>query len=170
MDFQILGLVKDTKYQDLREDFTPIVYLPVSQEPDHYPGLQVVVRASAPFADITARIRSAAAQVNPEINMTFRNFKTMISESLLQERLMATLSGFFGFLAALLATVALVKAKMLFTPVPVMWPELVTLAKPVSARIPYWPPVMLALALLVEQKPGRHYQLRDPGGHAMRAL
>ena len=107
MDFQIIGLVKDTKYQDLREDFTPIVYLPVTQEPDHYPGLQVVVRASAPFADITAHIRSAAAQVNPEINMTFRNFRTMISESLLQERLMATLSGFFGFLAALLATVGL---------------------------------------------------------------
>ena len=47
---------------------------------------------------------------------------------------------------ALLVTVALVKAEMPSPLVPVMLPELATLAKPVLARIPYWPPVMLAAA------------------------
>ena len=48
--------------------------------------------------------------------------------------------------AAALVTVALVKARMPSPLVPVMLPELATLAKPVLARIPYWPPVMLAAA------------------------
>jgi len=107
LEFEIIGLVKNTKYQDLREDFPPIVYLPVTQERDHFADIQVVIRASVPFQDLTSRIKSAATEINPAINITFQNFHTMIGDSLLQERLMATLSGFFGFLAALLATVGL---------------------------------------------------------------
>jgi len=106
-EFEIIGLVKNTKYQDLREDFTPIVYLPVTQEKDHSTDIQVVVRASVPFTDLTSRIKSVATEISPAMNLSFQNFHTMIGESLLQERLMATLSGFFGFLAALLATVGL---------------------------------------------------------------
>jgi putative ABC transport system permease protein len=107
LDLQIVGLVKDSKYLDLRENFLPIAYTPVAQSPRQGTDIQVVVRSSAPFADLAGRIRSAAAEVNPGINITFQNFKTTLGESLLQERLMATLSGFFGFLAALLATVGL---------------------------------------------------------------
>ena len=49
---------------------------------------------------------------------------------------------------ALLVTVAFALAEMPERKVPVMLPELVTLAEP-SARIPKLPPVMLAPALLV---------------------
>jgi hypothetical protein len=54
---------------------------------------------------------------------------------------------------ALLVTVALVKAKMPSPLVPVMLPELVTLAKPVSAKIPLRPPVMLPAALVTVASP-----------------
>ena len=45
--------------------------------------------------------------MNPGIDLDFRVMKTRIHESLLQDELMATLSGFFGFLAALLAAIGL---------------------------------------------------------------
>jgi ABC-type antimicrobial peptide transport system permease subunit len=45
--------------------------------------------------------------VNPNIGYSFSVFKTRIEESLLRERLMAILSGLFGGLAVLLATVGL---------------------------------------------------------------
>jgi predicted permease len=107
VDFQIIGFAKDSKYKDLREASAPIAYLPVAQDPRQDTGIQLIIRSSAPLGDLTARIKTAVAETNPAINITFKNLKTMIGDSLLQERLMATLSGFFGFLAALLATVGL---------------------------------------------------------------
>ena len=41
----IVGLVKDTKYNDLREPFGPIAYLAVSQEREKSEFLQIVMRA-----------------------------------------------------------------------------------------------------------------------------
>lgn len=107
LEFQIVGLVKTTKYSDLRDDPSPIVYLPSAQTPTLDTDVQMVVRSGAPFRDLTSRIRTAAAEASPQITISFQNFQTMIGDSLIQERLMATLSGFFGFLAGLLATVGL---------------------------------------------------------------
>jgi putative ABC transport system permease protein len=105
--YEIVGLVKDTKYQDLREQFAPIAFLPTTQEARPDASGQFVVRSHLPEAQVTAAIKSMVAEVNPTINIRFQNFKTMISESLLRDRLMATLSGFFGLLALVLASVGL---------------------------------------------------------------
>jgi len=98
--FQIIGLVNDTKYTDLREEFTPIVFVPESQDknPD---------RSSETLADVTTSIKRAAREMNPAIGLEFRVFRTMIKQRLLRERLMATLAGFFGLLAAILAMIGL---------------------------------------------------------------
>jgi predicted permease len=105
--FEIVGLVKDTKYQDLREEFAPIAFMPTLQE--HRPDAagQFVVRSNLPESQLTTAIKTAMTQVNPGINLRFQNFKSMIGESLLRDRLMATLSGFFGLLALALASVGL---------------------------------------------------------------
>jgi putative ABC transport system permease protein len=107
LEFQIVGIVKTTKYFDLRDNPTPIIYLPAVQAPTMGTDLQLVLRSGLPFGNLTSRVKSAAAEIDPQITISFRNFHTMIADSLLQERLMASLSGFFGFLAALLATVGL---------------------------------------------------------------
>ena len=54
-----------------------------------------------------ASLKQTVAGVNPSIDLEFLVFKTRIHNSLLQDELMATLSGFFGFLAALLAAIGL---------------------------------------------------------------
>ena len=107
LDFQIVGLVATTKYVGLRDDPQMIIYLPTAQQPQQGTDIQVVIHSGGSFSDLTSRTRSLAADVNPRVAITFQNFHTMIRDSLLQERLMATLSGFFGLLAALLATVGL---------------------------------------------------------------
>jgi ABC-type antimicrobial peptide transport system permease subunit len=105
--FEIVGVVKNSKYKDLREKFVPIVYLPISQDQDPDPFEQVILHSALPLPILTSRIKLAIAGKSPEISVDFRVLKTQIRESLLPERLMATLSGFFGILAALLTAVGL---------------------------------------------------------------
>jgi predicted permease len=105
--FEIVGLVKDMKYSELREDFTPIAYLPEAQIDDPSPFQAVIVRADASLTSLLPSITRAVAAVSPRIAINFQPFETQIRQSLLRERLMATLSGFFGALAGLLATLGL---------------------------------------------------------------
>ncbi|HZN12033.1 MAG TPA: ABC transporter permease, partial [Blastocatellia bacterium] len=105
--YEIVGLVRDTKYRDLREDFGPIAFFPASQDPRPGPHGQFVIRASLPPAAVFAAVKQVFGEVSPEINMSFRVLRTMIQGSLLRERLMATLSGLFGVLALALACIGL---------------------------------------------------------------
>ncbi|MGH9882473.1 MAG: ABC transporter permease [Pyrinomonadaceae bacterium] len=105
--YEIVGLVKDTKYEDLRENFGPIAFLASAQDPRPSPSGQFLIRSRLPQAEITNAVRSVIGNVNPTINIRFQGFRTMIDEALLRERLMATLSGFFGLLALLLASIGL---------------------------------------------------------------
>ncbi len=104
---EIVGVVKNTKYRNLRQDFVPIVYLPLSQNADPASFDQVVIHSELPLPSLTSQVKAAAAATSPDISVDFRVFKTQIQESLLPERLMATLSGFFGLLAGLLTAVGL---------------------------------------------------------------
>jgi len=105
--YEIVGLVKDTTYQDLREELGPIAYLPSAQDPRPAASGQFLIRSSLPQAELTASIKRVIGEVNPAIGLSFLGFKTMIEESMLRDRLMATLSGFFGLLALLLASIGL---------------------------------------------------------------
>jgi putative ABC transport system permease protein len=103
VEYEIIGVVKDTKYRDIREQLSPIVYLPTSQDTNPDQSDQIVIRSHVPLVDLTTRVKKTIAQANPDISLQFRALQTMIRDWLLGERLMATLSGLFGFLGALLA-------------------------------------------------------------------
>src|SRR5207248_4882590 len=68
---------------------------------------QFIVRSRLDMLSLVGAVKHAIAEVNPAITIDFQVFNTQIREGLLRERLMATLSGFFGFLAGVLATVGL---------------------------------------------------------------
>jgi putative ABC transport system permease protein len=105
--YQIIGLVKDTKYNDLREEPRALVYLTSAQDdrPDNF--AQLLIHAGVPPPVAIPGIKDAILQSAPESILDFHTLRTQIRDSLLRERLMATLSGFFGFLAVVLATVGL---------------------------------------------------------------
>ncbi len=105
--FRIVGLVKDSKYYDLREDFTPIIYVPDAQDDDFFQATNLLIRSPLPTEAVAAAVKSQLARWNPEVVLGFQAYDRMIREGLIRERLMATLSAFFGFLAALLATIGL---------------------------------------------------------------
>ncbi|HVD90662.1 MAG TPA: ABC transporter permease [Vicinamibacterales bacterium] len=105
--YQIVGVVKDTKYTDLREPFAPLAHLAATQDGDPGQSLQIVVRAETAMTGVTSAITRAVTEVNPTIAIQYQAVKTQVQQSLLRERLMATLSGFFGGLAVLIATIGL---------------------------------------------------------------
>jgi ABC-type antimicrobial peptide transport system permease subunit len=100
-------LVKNTKYQDLRKEPRPIVYVVAAQDDKPDLGAQFLIHSNLPMATVLPSVKQALSSASPDIALEFHELTTQIRDSLLKERLMATLSGFFGFLAALLATVGL---------------------------------------------------------------
>ena len=104
---EIVGVVKDAKYQDLREEILPTIYIAVAQDakPGAYP--QYAVRTNGAAADIAPAIKSMVAEVNRSVALELTPLSTQVDASLSRERLLASLSGFFGALALLLATVGL---------------------------------------------------------------
>ena len=106
--YQIVGVVKDTKYQELRESQQAICFAPSSQYPlGGGPFAQILIRSNVPLPALTEQVKSAIAGVSPNILIYFRVFKTMIRDHLVDDRVMAMLSGFFAALATLLAIIGL---------------------------------------------------------------
>jgi predicted permease len=105
--YQIVGFVRNTKYYNLREDFFPISFFPMAQDEDPGAGATFVVRTAGTMGEAMAGVKAAVAEVSPAIDIDFRILSGQIQGSMLRERLMATLSGAFGLLAALLSTLGL---------------------------------------------------------------
>ena len=104
--YEIVGVTGDNKFDDMHEEFLPFVYFPATQQETPSPDDQIIIRSSLPLG-LMASVKQAINDVNPGIEFEFTVFKTKVHNSLVKDELMATLSGFFGFLAALLAAIGL---------------------------------------------------------------
>lgn len=104
--WRVVGVVRDTKYSDLRGDMGPIIFFPVTQDADPWTVLNVLVRTATDEAP-TASILRTVREVAPTAIATVSRLDDEIDDTLVRERLMATLSVFFGVLAAALAAVGL---------------------------------------------------------------
>jgi putative ABC transport system permease protein len=105
--YQVIGVVRNTKYYELREDFLPIAYFPIAQDDDPGSGATFVVRSALSPMELTRSVKAELGRVHPAIGIEFRRLSDRIQGSLLRDRLMAILAGAFGFLAAMLATLGL---------------------------------------------------------------
>jgi len=105
--YEIVGVTGDNKFQDMHEEFKPFMYFPAPQQQKPSPDDQILIKSSLPVTSLMASLKQTIADLNPGIDIEFSVFKTKIHDSLLQDQLMATLSGFFGFLAAILAAIGL---------------------------------------------------------------
>ena len=106
-DYEIVGVVKNTRYYDLRDEYEPIAYYPWLQGSRSMTSANIVVRSRLETESLLASLRRAVAGVNPAITIDFQVLDRQVKDSLLRERLLALLSGFFGVLAAVLATIGL---------------------------------------------------------------
>jgi putative ABC transport system permease protein len=104
---EIVGLVQDTKYNRIRRPAVAIAYLDITQDKEADPSMQVLVRSTLPMETVEAAIRRTMQEVSSGISFNFEGLQDQIRQSLLAERLLATLSGFFGALAVVLAMIGL---------------------------------------------------------------
>jgi predicted permease len=103
----IIGVSRDTKYGEIKDDFQPMVHLSENQDTEARYSVRLVVRPGGDIDGLLPAITRRVAEVNPQINVQLRVLSQSVSEGLTRERLMAALSGAFGTLAALLAAVGL---------------------------------------------------------------
>jgi putative ABC transport system permease protein len=105
--YHVIGIMRDTKYTDLREDFQPLVFLALPQRDEQDSTMTVFTQSPLDERSLKAAIVQSAAVVSPTVTMGFASWQSQVRDSLVLERLMATLSGFLGALAGLLAVVGL---------------------------------------------------------------
>ncbi|HEU0368926.1 MAG TPA: FtsX-like permease family protein, partial [Candidatus Acidoferrum sp.] len=101
--WEIVGVVANAKYNDLRRDTQPTVYVP------HSGGMVTfVLRGFGDVAVSAVQIRSIVSQIDTNLPVfSIKTEQEHIDRKIFKERLIARLSGFFGVLALLLACVGL---------------------------------------------------------------
>ena len=104
---QIVGLVKDAKYQTIREEALPTAYVPILQDSAPRLSRNLVVRVAGDPALLAPAVRQAIGEFHSQIAIQFRTLETQVADSLNQDRVLAMLSGFFGGLALLLSSMGL---------------------------------------------------------------
>jgi predicted permease len=105
-EIEVIGVVKDAKYRSLNEGPQPMAYYSYSQN-NWYLG-NFEVRFSGEPGAIVSAVRQAIKEVNRNLPIAeVAMFSEQVDRSLVQQKLIARLSGFFGLLALLLAAIGL---------------------------------------------------------------
>ncbi|MGH9384994.1 MAG: FtsX-like permease family protein, partial [Vicinamibacterales bacterium] len=106
-ELEIVGVVADQKYLDIREANPRIFFVPSLQ--DEPPRLirRYVIRSTQQPGQTVAAVTAAVAALDPTVTMRYSTLDDQIRDSMLQERLMACLAAIFGGVALLLAVVGL---------------------------------------------------------------
>ena len=105
--YQIVGVIPDTKYDQLRGETPPMTFAPLTQFPEPRPFTAMLIRSNLPPAVAISSLKRRFTEKHPEMIAQFRVFQEQIRDGMVRERLMALLSGFFGLLAALLGMIGL---------------------------------------------------------------
>ena len=105
---QIIGVAADAKYNDLREPMPSTIYLSIEQLAAQQSTRNTFeVRTAQPLAGMRGAIEAAVAGVSREVPLEFYTLAEQVDDTLVQERVLAMLSGFFGAVALLLAMIGL---------------------------------------------------------------
>ena len=108
---EVVGIVADATYLSLRAAMPPTMYVPLAQQSTAsgaFPSGTLSVRAASGSPLSLAReIGDAIAQVDRDIAITFIPLKQQVDAALVQERIVAILSGWFSVLALLLSALGL---------------------------------------------------------------
>lgn len=105
---EIVGVVRDIKYNSQREEKSPLIYLPWLQDTNSIGGMSFAIRTAGDPVALVDTVRKAVREVDS--NLPVIDFKTQIAqadESLKSERNYASLLSFFSGLALLLAAIGL---------------------------------------------------------------
>ncbi len=106
-DVEIVGVVRDGKYDSLRKNVVRTAYFPLAQD-DGVQEVTFFVRAAGKPEALSGMLRGAVARLDPNLPVfNEESVETQIDESIYVDRMIAALSVFFGGLATLLAAIGL---------------------------------------------------------------
>jgi predicted permease len=106
-DMEIIGVVKDIKYTNLRDDIPEQAFIPYLGSRD-LGSMTVYLRTTFDPQQLMPAVRAKVRELDPTLPIYgMRTTEVQISNSLTTERMIASLSTVFGFLATLLATIGL---------------------------------------------------------------
>jgi predicted permease len=105
---EIIGVVKDAKYNRLRETTPRTFYIPYRQDSTSWRETTFQIRTAADPTSVIAAVRQAAREIDSNLPLfNIKTLATQVNQSLAQERLIGSVSSFFGLLALLLAAIGL---------------------------------------------------------------
>ena len=107
LDTEIVGVVQNAKYSQVKKDVPPLFFLPYRQD-SRIGSINVYVRSSLPPEQILRAIPGVMARLDP--NLPLENLKTMpqqVKDNVFMDRMISTLSAAFALLATILAAVGL---------------------------------------------------------------
>ena len=108
VSYQVIGVVGDAKYEDLRSAAPPAAYVPITQGDEKSPSYYAVVRVEGPAAPLAGAVRALSSQMAPSIPApVMTSMESIVDESLGSERLMAMLSVFFAMCALVVTAIGL---------------------------------------------------------------
>jgi predicted permease len=107
--YEVVAVVGDTKYRDLRTPPPPSAYVPILQDEQKKPSLSAVLRVDRRHdAALASAARSLAARLAPTIPApTFSTMDEILNQSIVAERMMALLALFFAGCALLVTAIGL---------------------------------------------------------------
>ena len=114
--YEIVGVVGDTKYGDLRDENcwcpangpgAPIAYVPIAQNPSPYAWAPIIVRTGIGSPDMAGTIGRRIERLNAGIVVEFVDLSARVGEKLVGERMIAWVAGAFGILAMAIVSVGL---------------------------------------------------------------
>jgi predicted permease len=106
--FEVVAVVGDAKYRDVRTPAPPTGYVPVMQDEQAKPSLSAVVRIDGPQAPLVAAARLIAARLAPSIpSPAMTTMEETMNNSISTERTMALLTVFFAGCALLVTAIGL---------------------------------------------------------------
>jgi predicted permease len=106
-DMEVIGVVKDFKYTNLRDEIPEQAFIPYLGS--RYLGeMTVYLRTTADPSQLMSAVRSKVRDMDSNLPIyAMRTTEVQINNSLSTERMIASLSAVFGFLATLLAVIGL---------------------------------------------------------------
>jgi putative ABC transport system permease protein len=101
---EIVGLARDAVYFSVREAPHPAVYIPIEARQ----GATLLLRTSSSGTELAQTIRRELARLAPDLQLRESvAFESLLTQQLIRERLLATLSTFFAALALVLAVIGI---------------------------------------------------------------
>jgi predicted permease len=105
---EIVGVMADAVYSNVREPIPPTMFEPLAQREEILGAeMALIIRTAGPPMTDVRSIVSTIRGVDADLAITFRPLADFVNASVVQERIVAMLAGFFGGLALLLAGLGL---------------------------------------------------------------